>query len=131
MVLEVGIDGTREPWKLFFGTYKVQGWESRSSGRTKRLPDHRVSGKDRRTRDLRVGVILVNSPHGINCANRIVHLSALPDSGRATRGLLGLHNVEMKADEGLLGQGTPLPFCLPDDTTGLLPGHTRMNVAMV
>jgi hypothetical protein len=120
-----------EPWKLFFGTYKVQGWESRSSGRTKRLPDHRVSGKDRRTRDLRVGVILSTSPHGINCANRIVHLSALPDSGRATRGLWVSTTWKRRADEGLLGEGIPLPFCLPDDTTGLLPGPTGMNVAMM
>ena len=54
-------------------------------------------------------------PHGINCANRIVsvHLSALPDSGRATRGLVGLHNVEKKADEGVLGDGNSLSLCLP------------------
>ncbi|KAI0297159.1 hypothetical protein BC826DRAFT_967823 [Russula brevipes] len=33
-------------------------------------------------------------PHGINCANRIrVRLSALPNGGRATRGLLTGHRV--------------------------------------
>jgi hypothetical protein len=58
LVLEVGIDGRGRRGSYSLGwTYKVQEWEPRSSGRTKRLPDHRVSGKDRRTKDLRVGAI--------------------------------------------------------------------------
>jgi hypothetical protein len=48
----------RETWMLFLiFSYKLQGWDRHSSGRTKQLPDHGVSGRDRRAKDLRVVAI--------------------------------------------------------------------------
>jgi hypothetical protein len=80
-----------------------------------------------------LGVILSTSPHGINCANRIVHLhlSARSQTVAVPRAACG---SPQRAKEG--GRGgcldRKLPFpCLPDDTTELLPGPTRMNVAMM
>src|SRR5258708_2486477 len=90
-------EGSRGSYSL--GLIRTRDGLSRSSGRTKRLPDHRVSGKDRRTRDLRVGChfqpCLVSLSASRNQLRKIqivcVCLSALPDGGRPTR---VLHNVE-------------------------------------
>ena len=46
-------------------------------------------------------------PHGINCANKGVRLPALPNSGRATRGLCVLQRVQEGRD-ATWGEGRDL-----------------------
>ena len=62
----------------------------------------------------------VNFPHGINCANGIVRLSALPNSGRATRGLCVTTTWKRRVSR----IGIRLP-CLPGDKTGSWPGPSE------
>jgi hypothetical protein len=57
LVLEVGIDGRGGDVDNSLGLIKSWTGCPVRAGRTKRLPDHRVSGRDRRKRDLRAGAV--------------------------------------------------------------------------
>jgi hypothetical protein len=134
LFLEVGIDGRGSRGSYSLGLIKTRGWRTRSSGRTKRLPDHRVSGRDRRTRDLRVFVRchFVSYKLSFPLTESTAQNRQVAVCGSATRGPVGRvgrsvspQRADKKKRRGLLTRRGefPLPLlpaclnalpCLPD-----------------